>query len=165
MCCTKSLSHVRLSVTPWTVAYQAPLSMGFSRQEYWSGLPCPPPEESSQPSNRSQVSYVSCIGRQVLYHLLHQPRKDYREPRQGAGSSPGLVSTRDPRASPGQACDGRGQGGAVGTHPAVLAEPHPELSLARSEGTVLGFEPAPEKLLPFPRNGATYIRPRREHVS
>ena len=32
---------VRLSATPWTVAHQAPLSMGFSRQEYWSGLPCP----------------------------------------------------------------------------------------------------------------------------
>ena len=36
-------SHVRLFVTPWTVAQQAPLSLGFSRQEYWSGLPCPPP--------------------------------------------------------------------------------------------------------------------------
>ena len=35
----KSLSHVRLFVTPWIVAYQASLSMGFSRQEYWSGLP------------------------------------------------------------------------------------------------------------------------------
>ena len=35
----KSLSHVRLFATPWTVAHQAPLSMGFSRQEYWSGLP------------------------------------------------------------------------------------------------------------------------------
>ena len=35
----KSLSHVRLFATPWTVAYQAPPSMGFSRQEYWSGLP------------------------------------------------------------------------------------------------------------------------------
>ena len=34
-------SHVRLFVTPWTVARQAPLFMGFSRQEYWSGLPCP----------------------------------------------------------------------------------------------------------------------------
>ena len=31
------------SATPWTVAHQAPLSMGFSQQEYWSGLPCPPP--------------------------------------------------------------------------------------------------------------------------
>ena len=35
----KSLSHVRLFATPWTVAYQAPPSMGFSRQEYWSGVP------------------------------------------------------------------------------------------------------------------------------
>ena len=37
----KSLSRVWLFATPWTVAYQAPLSMGFSRQEYWSGLPLP----------------------------------------------------------------------------------------------------------------------------
>ena len=36
-------SRVCLFVTPWTVALQAPLSMGFSKQEYWSGLPCPPP--------------------------------------------------------------------------------------------------------------------------
>ena len=39
----KSLSRVRLFVTPWTVAYQAPPSMGFSKQEYWSGLPFPSP--------------------------------------------------------------------------------------------------------------------------
>ena len=39
----KSLSRVRLFATPWTVAYQAPLSMEFSRQEYWSGLPFPSP--------------------------------------------------------------------------------------------------------------------------
>ena len=39
----KSLSRVRLSATPWTVAYQAPPSMEFSRQEYWSGLPFPSP--------------------------------------------------------------------------------------------------------------------------
>ena len=39
----KSLSCVRLFVTPWTVAYQAPPSMGFSRQECWSGLPFPSP--------------------------------------------------------------------------------------------------------------------------
>ena len=36
----KLLNHVQLFVTPWTVAPQSPLSMGFSRQEYWSGLPC-----------------------------------------------------------------------------------------------------------------------------
>ena len=38
-------NHVRLFVTPWTIAHQIPLSTGFSRQEYWSGLPCPPPED------------------------------------------------------------------------------------------------------------------------
>ena len=39
----KSLSHVQLFVTPWTAAHQAPPSMGFSKQEYWSGLPLPSP--------------------------------------------------------------------------------------------------------------------------
>ena len=39
----KSLSRVRLLVTPWTAAHQAPQSMGFSRQEYWNGVPLPPP--------------------------------------------------------------------------------------------------------------------------
>ena len=39
----KSLSHVQLFATPWTASYQAPLSMGFSRQEYWSGVPSPSP--------------------------------------------------------------------------------------------------------------------------
>jgi len=41
----KSLSHVWLLATPWTAAYQAPPSMGLSRQEYWSGLPLPSPED------------------------------------------------------------------------------------------------------------------------
>ena len=45
----KSLSHVRLIATPWTVAYQAPLSTGFPRQEYWSGLPFPSPGDLSCP--------------------------------------------------------------------------------------------------------------------
>ena len=45
----KSLSPVRLFVTPWTVAYQAPPSMGFSRQEYWSGLPFPSPGDLPDP--------------------------------------------------------------------------------------------------------------------
>ena len=39
----KTLSHVRLLATPWTAAHQAPLSMGFARQEYWSGVPLPSP--------------------------------------------------------------------------------------------------------------------------
>ena len=45
----KSLSRVRLFATPWTVAYQASPSMGFSRQEYWSGLPFPSPGKLSDP--------------------------------------------------------------------------------------------------------------------
>ena len=45
----KLLSHVWLFVTPWTVAYQAPLSMRFSRQEYWSGLPFPTPRDLPDP--------------------------------------------------------------------------------------------------------------------
>ena len=43
----KLLSHLRLFVTPWTVAYQAPPSLGFSRQQYWSGLPLPSPKVSA----------------------------------------------------------------------------------------------------------------------
>ena len=43
------LSHVQLFATPWTIANQAPLSMGFSRQEYWSGLPFPPPGDLPDP--------------------------------------------------------------------------------------------------------------------
>ena len=45
----KSLSPVRLFVTPWTVVYQAPLSMGFSRQYYWSGLPFLSPGDLPDP--------------------------------------------------------------------------------------------------------------------
>ena len=44
-----SLSHVQLFVTPWTTAHQAPLSMGFSRQEYWNGLPFLPPGNLPDP--------------------------------------------------------------------------------------------------------------------
>ena len=45
----KSLSPVRLFATPWAVAYKAPLSMEFSRQEYWSGLPYPSPGDLPNP--------------------------------------------------------------------------------------------------------------------
>ena len=48
-CVCQSLSRVRLFATTWTVARQASLSMGFSRQEYWSGLPCPPPGDLPDP--------------------------------------------------------------------------------------------------------------------
>ena len=51
ICCAmlSPFSHVHLLVTPWTIAHQAPLFMGFSRQEYWTGLPCPPPGDLPDP--------------------------------------------------------------------------------------------------------------------
>ena len=47
--CECKLLVMSNSVTIWTVAHQTPLSMGFSRQEYWSGLPCPPPGDVPDP--------------------------------------------------------------------------------------------------------------------
>ena len=62
-------SHVQLFVTPWTVARQPPLPMGFSRQKYWSGLLCPPPGDLPDLAIESRASLnISCIGRQALYH-------------------------------------------------------------------------------------------------
>ena len=51
MLCGAMMCHsvVRFFVTPWTIAHQAPLSMGFFRQKYWSGLPCPLPEDLPNP--------------------------------------------------------------------------------------------------------------------
>ena len=64
MCvCVQSLSHVQLFVTPWTVACQASLSMEFSRQEYWSGLPCPPPRDLPDPGSNPHLSCL--LHRQV----------------------------------------------------------------------------------------------------
>ena len=54
VCVCELVSWVRFFVTPWTVAHQAPLSMGFSRQEYWSGLPFPPPGDLPSPGIKPQ---------------------------------------------------------------------------------------------------------------
>ena len=48
-CMLSHFSCVQLFAAPWTVARQAPLFMGFARQEYWSGLPCPPPGDLPDP--------------------------------------------------------------------------------------------------------------------
>ena len=69
--CCAVLSHfsrVQLSAPPRTVDPQAPLSMGFPRQEYWSGLPCPPQGNLPHPGIKAVSLYVSCIGRWVLHH-------------------------------------------------------------------------------------------------
>ena len=59
-------------VTLWTAALQPPLCIGFSRQEYWSGLPCPPPGGLPNPGMETRISEVSRTGRQVLYHCPAQ---------------------------------------------------------------------------------------------
>ena len=68
------LSHVRLFATPWTVALQAPLSMGLSRQEYWSGLPFLSPGDFPNPGSNPGLPYC----RQIPYYLSH-PGKPLHE--------------------------------------------------------------------------------------
>ena len=55
----KSLSRVGLFATPWTVAYQTPPSMGFSRQRYWSGLPFPSPEDLPDPGIEPRSTFIA----------------------------------------------------------------------------------------------------------
>ena len=67
-CRLSHFSCAQLFVPPWTVAHQAPLSVGFSRQEYWSGLPCPPPGNLSNPEIKPRSPHC----RRILYRLSHQ---------------------------------------------------------------------------------------------
>ena len=77
----KLLSHVQLFATPWTVAYQAPLSMGFSRQEYWSGLPFPSPGDLPDPGMEPRASALQAdalpsepLGKPTIYfYFLPHP--------------------------------------------------------------------------------------------
>ena len=62
------VSHVQLFATPWTEDRQTPLSMGFPRQEYWSGLPCPSPGDPPNPGIEPRSSALQ----EVLYYLSHQ---------------------------------------------------------------------------------------------
>ena len=62
VCILSCLSCVQLCETPCTVAYQAPLSMEFPRQEYWVWVAISSSRRSSQPRDRTHVLYVSCIG-------------------------------------------------------------------------------------------------------
>ena len=63
--CAQSVNCVPLFATPWILACQASLPIGFSRQECWSGLPFPLPGDLA---DRAWVSCISSIGRQILYH-------------------------------------------------------------------------------------------------
>jgi len=143
--CACVLSHfgrVQLFATPWTVAHQAPLSLGFCRQEYWSGLPCPPPgnlpdleiklmslappalqadslprghQGSAKYTVTKNNSRVRCVPSSVLMNgrsLLEKQPSLHR----------GIPDTKDPLLCPSQvACLGMGQF----RSPAPLAaEPH-----------------------------------------
>ena len=91
----KSLSRVRLFSTPWTVAYQAPRSMGFSRQEYWSGLPFPSPGDLPNPGIEPGSPALQTDT------LLSEPSKQ-REDSNGAGPmvlAPQLASPPTPAPS------------------------------------------------------------------
>ena len=74
-CMPRWFSRVWLFATPWTVACQAPLSMGFSRQEYWSGVPLPSPGESSRPRDQT---HVSCIIGVFLFFTTEPQGKPQR---------------------------------------------------------------------------------------
>ena len=71
VCVVSRFSCVRLFVNPWTVAYQAPLSMGFSQQEYWSGLLCPPPGDLPDPG-MEPMSPALQVGSLLLSHQGRQ---------------------------------------------------------------------------------------------
>ena len=68
----RRFSCVQLCVTPWTAAYQVPPSMGFSRQEYWSGLPLPSPKECSNYCTISLISHASKVIFKILQARLQQ---------------------------------------------------------------------------------------------
>ena len=68
----------QLFVTPWTVAHQVPLSMGFSRQGYWSGWPCPPPGESSPPRDQTRVSCI--VGELITVWITRKALSRWRRP-------------------------------------------------------------------------------------
>ena len=69
--CAELLSRVQIFATPWIVAHQAPLSMGFPRQEYWSGLPFL--LQGIFPTQGSNLGLLHC--RHTLYHLRHQIKR------------------------------------------------------------------------------------------
>ena len=73
--CACLLSRVRLFVTTWTVAHQAPLSMGFSRQEQWTGLPFPPQEDIPNPGIKPWALFHACSAMKGRFFTTGPPGK------------------------------------------------------------------------------------------
>ena len=78
----KSFSCVQLFGTPWTLAYQAPPSMGFSRQEYWSGMPFPSPGDLPNPGikSRSHALHTVQFSRSVIFNCLQPHELQHTRP-------------------------------------------------------------------------------------
>ena len=81
----KSLNHVRLVATPWTAAHQAPPSMGFSRQEYWSGVPSPSPLSTNTVNSQWYPASIplplfmfQSVAPEVLKKSTYNPKESHR---------------------------------------------------------------------------------------
>ena len=94
-CMLSSFSHARLFVTPWTVAHQAPVSMGFSRQDDWSRLPHPPPGDlphlgikPASPDKKGMIWPQMSIVLRLINHVLYREELfvNYKSPGGGNGS-------------------------------------------------------------------------------
>ena len=68
VCMLSRFSHIRCFATLWTVPHQAPLSMGFSRQESWSGLPFPPPGDLLHPEIKTESPTTPAFAGGIFYH-------------------------------------------------------------------------------------------------
>ena len=72
------LSHIQLCVTPWTAAHQAPLSMGFPRQEYWDGLPFLPPGDLPNPGIEPESPALQVDSLPLSHWVKKQPLRDLK---------------------------------------------------------------------------------------
>ena len=93
--CMSVLSHVWLFVTPWTAAPQAPLSIGFSRQEYWSGLPCPSLGALPEPLLHWQSDSLP------LSHLGSPSSTLYIDKKKNIHQKTPMTTSEEPRAKTG----------------------------------------------------------------
>ena len=112
--CAQSLSHVQLFVTPWTVACQAPLSLGFSRQEYWRGLPFLSPGDLPDPEIQPCLLHwqadsfpLSQLGRPKA--LAPNSESELRAPSTGRCRYC-MRSTGEKKKQPSEGGPGQGQG-------------------------------------------------------
>ena len=89
----KSLSRVQRLATPWTAAYQAPLSMGFSRQEYWSGVPLPSPIDmlSTPKENKSPACTFQSTPEIICSFVYHTLRRTLTKPKVSRQKPPGWI--------------------------------------------------------------------------